>query len=348
MKKFQMNIMTSCDDGIAEHILPQLASLAATNSRYDLHFYLFHTDISDEKIALIGSFAESVGITFHNTVITDTAPYEHFAKLGGKYPEEAFYTIGLEKYLPPDMDRILYIDAGDIIINGELARYYFDDFEGKAIIAASANPKVRILNNRVSIEEFTAEDLAHPQLRKFMTTGIINSGVVLYNLPHIRENDYSTENFTVLADALNAGNTGEKPAFFADQGLLSVGYLGDQKLFGFPQCVFNQAIRTQGSPPVWFTLPIPYNYTAGSMLGYSPLLSCEPIVLHFDFPQWKPWKPDFTEGELLRISSPDYAESFMFPCSMKDFQAIYWKYAHMTPIYEKLRNAALEHCKNKG
>jgi lipopolysaccharide biosynthesis glycosyltransferase len=326
--------------------LPQLASLAATNSRYDLHFYLFHTHITEEKISLIGSFAESVGITFHNTIITDTAPYEHFAKLGGKYPKEAFYTIGLEKYLPPEMDRILYIDAGDIIINGDLARFYFDNFEGKAIIASVANPKVNLINNRLCIEEYTENDLTNPRLRKKMTTGIFNTGVVLYNLPHIRENGYSIENFTELADALNAGNTSEMSAFFADQGLLSVGYLGDQKLFGFPQCIFDQTLRTQAPAP-FITLPIPYNYTVGFMLVYTPLVSFEPIVLHFDYPQWKPWKPDFTEDELLLISSPDYTGSFMFPCSMKDFQSIYWKYAQMTPIYDNLRRMALAHCKNK-
>jgi lipopolysaccharide biosynthesis glycosyltransferase len=342
-----MNIMTSCDDGIAEHILPQLASLAATNGRYDLHFYLFHTDITDEKIALIGNFAESSGITFHNTVITDTAPYEHFAKLGGKYPKEAFYTIGLEKYLPPEMDRILYIDAGDIIVNGDLARFYFDDFEGKAIIAAAANPKVRTVNNRVSIEEYTAEDLAHPQLRKFMTTGIINSGMVIYNLPHIRENDYSTENFTALADALNAGNISGEPAFFADQGLLSLGYLGDSKLFGFPQCIFVDT-GTSIEHPNFLTLPIPYNFTAGYMYALSPLISFEPVVFHFDVSRWKPWKPDFTEDVFLLISSPGYTDNITFPFLMTDFQAIYWKYAQMTPIYEKLRGAALAHCRSRG
>jgi lipopolysaccharide biosynthesis glycosyltransferase len=345
MTEFVMNIMTSCDERIADYIYPQLASVAEDNSRYILHFYLFHTDIPNEKVASLARYAESLGITFHNIVITETAPYELFVKYGGNYPKEAYYTIGLERYLPADMKRIMYIDAGDIIINGDIGRFYFADFEDKAILASLARCKISMIDNRVYFEAFDSGDFDNPDYAKDIKTGTINSGAVVYNLDHIRACGYSAENFVQLAKSLETEKTGDEPAYFADQGLLSVGYLDDYKLFGFPQCIFVETDKNKSDIQLMQVI-MPFNFTYGCMSFDTKYINYEPSILHYDNPEWKPWKPNITKDDLYIISSPEYMNSVTFLETMYDYQAKFWAYACKTPVYNKIRLTALENCKN--
>jgi lipopolysaccharide biosynthesis glycosyltransferase len=346
MIKPKMNIMTSADDGIAEYILPQLASLSVTNNRYNIDFYLFHSSISDEKIKLIADFAESVHIGFFEVRITDKTPYEQFVKAGGRWPAEAYYTVGLHKFLPETLDRIMYVDAGDAFWNGDCGRFYFADFEDKAAVATMYRSK--ITRSAIGFPQalpLEKADLDNPQYRALIVRGAFSSGTVLYNLEKIRGGGYEFEDFAALTGKIAELSGTDTGIYFGDQGLLSAAYLGDVKYWGFPSCVH---ISEQHGSIYNFTA---YNHEMSMIIfkkdvppGY---IWIEPVIVHFDAPEWKPWKPKYNEAQIKEILYPDPNE-WHIPDSIEDWQSVYWDYVRMTPIYEQMEKAVLAHCKGNN
>jgi lipopolysaccharide biosynthesis glycosyltransferase len=346
MKKLKMNLLTSCTDGIAHLILPQLESLAATNSRYELSFYLFHTDVSDKNLKALAGYAERVGISFFEVRITDTAPYELLASHGGRWPKEAYYYIGLERYLPPDMDRIMYIDAGDNYINGDLGRYYFSDFYGKSLTALMYSCWNAKDENGYQIREFNAEDLENPKAFSQIARGAIYGSSMIFNLEKIRSGAYSVENFVELAKTLVLMIRSNNP-YFGDQGILSVAYLEDVNLYGFPE-LLAMNFDEQGCEQGLFTYVVPYCFAVAAMIEERFEFAYEPVIIHFDFPEWKPWKPSFTPEEFEALSSPGYTDSLPYLKTMADYHAKYWDYVRPTPIYEELREQARKYCEKNS
>jgi hypothetical protein len=239
------------------------------------------------------------------------------------------------------MDRIVYIDTGDNYINGDLGRLYFADFEDKAIIAHVYNFDVKKDGGGYFAAEYTADDLSDPDKMIKILRGVINSGVVVYNLEKIRVSDYTIENFTELSRSLHIS---DDMSYFGDQGILSAAYLDDINYYGFPRCItFERDSEDKITRAMNYLSP--YNFTAASMNSEDVSFDFEPVIIHFDFPEWKPWKPSFSEKQFSEISSPGYTDNIPFLRTMADFQAKYWDYARLTPIYEELRARAMKHCK---
>jgi lipopolysaccharide biosynthesis glycosyltransferase len=89
-------------------------------------------------------------IDFQEIVMEDTAPFVELAALGGGWAYEAYFSLCCHEYLPADVDRILYIDAGDVIIDGDISDYYFGDFEGKSLIATIGRFKSNVGGGRLN------------------------------------------------------------------------------------------------------------------------------------------------------------------------------------------------------
>ena len=58
-----------------------------------------------------------------------------------RYPVEIYFRIFASKYLPQDLERILYLDADTIVIN-PLKELYETDFGGNYYVAATHVKKV--------------------------------------------------------------------------------------------------------------------------------------------------------------------------------------------------------------
>jgi hypothetical protein len=346
MSKLKMNLCTSCDDGLAELILPQLESLSATNSRYDISFYLFHTTVSDENIKLISDYSKKCGISFFEVKITDTAPFELLASHGGRWPKEAYYYMGLQDLLPPDMDRIMYIDAADNYMNGDLGRYYFSDFNGKSITSYMYQCWIGKGEEGYMIREFKSEDLENPDLMNMICRGAIFGSSIVFNLEKIRQGGLRTSDFVELAKTLVITLRAKK-AYFGDQGLMSVAYLEDMNLYGFPETISFRLDENGVEKGLAYYLA-PYCFTVAAIAHKDISFAYEPVVIHFDFPEWKPWKPSFTPEEFEALSSPGYTDNIPYLKTMADYHAKYWDYVRPTPIYEKLRQRALEYCQKNS
>ena len=225
-----INIMTSCDENLMKFIPVQLESISDNLADRQINFYLFHDGKNIEYVNKLHQIKYE-NIHFNDVIVSNLSIYDDIAKRGGIWCGAAYYSLCAHEYLPDDMDRVYYIDAGDILIIGNIDEYYFDDFEGKSIIATCTSFKVIDGN----ITTFTRDDISiHPFLET-ISRGIFNSGSYVMNLNKMRRNHYTVSDFLRLSKLVCKTRGKTDNAFFGDQGLLSLTYVGDIKYYGYPK-----------------------------------------------------------------------------------------------------------------
>jgi lipopolysaccharide biosynthesis glycosyltransferase len=138
-----INIMTSCDNNLAKWVAPALTGIAENLRGRKVDFYFFHSRVDGENLNFLKSHAKRFSnIEFREVRIEDDAPYAELASRGGAaWAYEAYYSLECHKYLPESVERILYIDAGDVMILGDIDEYYYGDFRGCSLLAHIARFK---------------------------------------------------------------------------------------------------------------------------------------------------------------------------------------------------------------
>ena len=323
--------MTSCDGNLAKYILPQLVSIEENLCKqcgYNVHFYLAHNRIPSENVQMLESFAkEQTNISFHEVKVTENICfYESLAggKGGKQWPYEAYLTLRAQDYLPEDVDRILYIDAGDVIIDGDIGPYYFDDFEGNFIIATPLGFKINPISNEKEL--FTSEDIL--QLAKHGS--LFNSGSYVINIEKFRTEGYSIEDYLYLSDMLIQNAKPGSSAYFGDQGFLAAAFVGHIKFFGYPEY----------KDPSY----MPYNFRSAYWDLFKNEPNYKPVILHYALIS-KPWVVRFSDEVIDNvIGHPDFIDknrfvpippiAYMTPQGLR-LGEVWWKYAKKTPIYEE-------------
>lgn len=187
-----INILVTLDKNYIPYLNVMLSSLIKKNSDSRFCVYVLHSSLEDSDVEitkrvlgkenkLILINADSIGL--------DDAPTT------SRYPKEIYYRIFAAKFLPPTLDRVLYLDP-DLVVNGSLKELYNMDMKGYLFAAAShTGPFVRAINGiRLDMEE---------------NAPYINSGVMLMNLKLLRkEQNYDDvfkfiekrKNYLVLPD----------------------------------------------------------------------------------------------------------------------------------------------------
>ena len=138
--------MTSCDEGYAKLLPPQMLSIKESlidKFDYDVHLYIVHNRVEQETAEALKRYSEQLGINFVEIKIDDIAAYEKLQQIGGRWPFEAYMTLNCHEYLPHDIDRIMYFDSADTLIIDDIEPYYFADFENNWIIT---HPRQHRLN----------------------------------------------------------------------------------------------------------------------------------------------------------------------------------------------------------
>ena len=321
----RINLMTSCDDKIAKYIIPQLVSIEKNLCNYDVHFYLFHSRINPENIQLIFDFCNKyTRITFHEILVSENPDfYRQLAEDGiGQWPSEAFYSLRVQDYLPDNIDRIMYIDAGDVIIHGDIGPYYFDDFEGNSLIATALKYK----KDSISGEniQYTRDDILAIAAKE----NIFNSGSYVINIDKFRKDGYSIDDYLYFCSVLKENKNPDFFPYFGDQGFLSAAFVEDIKFFGYPQV----------KDPSY----MPYNFVTSYWAEFKKELNYEPIVIHYAI-RAKPWIVRFSDEVIdtvisdpmfvgNHLISPIHVIAQMTPQHLRMCE-VWWEYAKETPIY---------------
>lgn len=225
--------------------------------------------------------------------------FEKMAKHGGRFPPEAYSYLYCHHQFPADVDRVLYIDAGDVIIHGDISEYYFANFEDKSFIVTPDSFAVKEADGL--IRPLNKSDLNNRHI-DIIRQSYVNSGCIVLNLNKLRnQHDLLTryENWVAKLNTMDL-----KPI----QGVSGVHYLGDQGLFGLTFIddmkffAYNEVIEPtmQSLPSVHAevrNLYSPYNF---GQWAYETKESSRytPIVLHYASPISKPWSHRYTKQDI--------------------------------------------------
>ncbi len=301
-QKKTVNIMTSCDENLVRYVPVLLQSIADALRDKEVHFFFLYHSISEASLELFGKQCEVYGNLDFNPIQIgkeDMENYQILASAGGQWCPEAYFSLMAHELLPADVDRVLYLDAADTLVIGNIDDYYFSDFEEKFIIATGIRYK-EIDDRFYIIDE---SDIENPEGLAAITRGLFNSGSYVMNLTGMREDGrYTFPSYLELA-ALTKQLRGTEPVYWGDQGFLSTVFLGNIKYYGYPE-----------RKDYWY---MPYNFCLWYYNDRTQKPDYDISILHFAGAE-KPWHISyptllerFQPGELrgmdsLRQGQEDY------------------------------------------
>lgn len=161
-----MNLLVTLDSNYIKPLKVMLASLFINNPAEDFHIYLMHSRIKDDEIADIEYFVDSYGQKLFEVKIDDE--YFQDAPVILHYTKEMYYRLLAFKFLPKDLDRILYLDP-DILVINPVRELYNTELDGYLYAAAFRNTLAVKEINRI-------------RLYPYKINAYFNSGVLLMNL----------------------------------------------------------------------------------------------------------------------------------------------------------------------
>lgn len=208
-----MNLLFSIDDRFYRQLLTTLLSIRLNNDPQEIHVYVIYNGHFHHEREL-ASGIDRLGMFFHPVQI----PQDDFkdAPVSDRYPATIYYRLLAHEYLPHDLDRILYLDA-DILCVNNLKKLY--DLDLTNYMYASA-----IHTNLTNV----TDTINKIRLQNFDAAGYYNSGVLLMNLPKIRERVHPEDIFDYLRTHL---------VLLPDQDVLNALY-GDQ-ILSVPDQLYN-------------------------------------------------------------------------------------------------------------
>lgn len=195
----RINILVTLDKNYIRHLNVMLFSLLKSNPDCFFNVYLLHSSLEEGDAELTEKILRRDG-GGELTLINADGIFLENAPTTSRYPQEMYYRIFASRYLPENIDRVLYLDP-DIIVNGsvkELYRLPMDDYFFAA--ASHTGVLVTALNSiRLDMED---------------DTPYINSGVMLMNLKLLREKQNFDDVFNFIEKRKNF-------LFLPDQDIIS-------------------------------------------------------------------------------------------------------------------------------
>jgi len=165
-----INILVTLDENYIPQLNIMLYSLLYSNPDCNFKVYLLHSSIPDAALTETRSILDGAGELIPvqaKDIGLDDAPTT------SRYPKEIYYRIFAAKYLPEDVDKVLYLDP-DIIVNGSIKELYELNMDEYYFAACSHIRRMLHVYNELRL----GMDEESPY---------INSGVMLMNLKKLRE-----------------------------------------------------------------------------------------------------------------------------------------------------------------
>lgn len=166
-----MNILVTLNSNYVKPLKVMLKSMFMNNPSDDFSVYLMHSSIKAEELADINQFIVRNGQNFFEIAIQNE--YFRNAPVVLHYTKEMYYRLLAFKFLPANLDKILYLDPDIIVING-IRNLYNLDLSGYLYAAA--------YHKLVPVKEINKIRLKSYEMEEYF-----NSGVLLMNLALQRE-----------------------------------------------------------------------------------------------------------------------------------------------------------------
>ena len=166
-----INILVTLDANYLKPLKVMLKSMFLNNPDDSFHVFLMHSRLTEEQVNDVDEF---VGRSGHSlSVVTIGEDCFNDAPIVKHYTKEMYYRLLAFRYLPTELERILYLDP-DILVINSIRSLYTTDLSGWLFAAAHHDI---ILTREIN-------KLRFPQ---YEINEYFNTGVLLMNLNLIRE-----------------------------------------------------------------------------------------------------------------------------------------------------------------
>ncbi len=161
-----MNILVTLNSYYLNPLKVMLKSLFINNPRESFDIYIMHSSLTESELQQLEANISKEGHRLH--VICMEGDYFKDAPVVMHYSKEMYYRLLASKFLPSELDRILYLDP-DILIINKIRELYDTPLEACLFAAA--------YHDRVSVKSIN-----RLRLRPYDIEAYYNSGVLLFNL----------------------------------------------------------------------------------------------------------------------------------------------------------------------
>ncbi|REK58812.1 MAG: glycosyltransferase family 8 protein [Thermobacillus sp.] len=166
-----MNILVTLNANYLGPLTTMLTSLFLNNPGEHFTIYLMHSSIDEGALERLGAYVGRHGSELQ-IIRVDEGEFED-APVLMHYTKEMYYRLLAHRFLPPDVDRILYLDP-DILVLNAVRPLYETDLDGY-LYAACYHDK------------FSVKEINRIRLMPYDIDYYYNSGVLLMNLELQRE-----------------------------------------------------------------------------------------------------------------------------------------------------------------
>jgi len=161
-----MNILVTLDSNYIKPLKVMLKSLFLNNPDDRFSIYLMHSSLSEAELEDLDIYIKNHG----SQLMTISVSEDYFsdAPVLLHYTKEMYYRLLAHRFLPQDLDRILYLDP-DILVINSIKELYNTDLDGYLYAAAYHNV-------------LTIKEINKIRLSLYGIDAYYNSGVLLMNL----------------------------------------------------------------------------------------------------------------------------------------------------------------------
>lgn len=117
----RLDVMTSFSGCNLEMVQVMILSLSETHPLDQIRLWLFEQDIPEPEIAALAGFCAGLGnVALHPVRVPDAEGFSRLQQLGSRPDSARFLWFVAHQQLPDDLGRVIYLDATDIIVTGDL------------------------------------------------------------------------------------------------------------------------------------------------------------------------------------------------------------------------------------
>ena len=172
---FPYHILVTLDRNYLKVLSVMLYSLSQSDPEGVYTVYVVNNTLTEEDFASLSALlprTELVNVRVPEDLLQN-------APVSDRYPTEMYYRLFAARYLPQQLERILYLDP-DLVVLHSLRSLYQIDFDTKLFAAAS------------HIESRTFRELNRRRLHLSEHAKYLNSGVMMMNLALLRKESPQT------------------------------------------------------------------------------------------------------------------------------------------------------------
>ena len=165
-----MNLLFCINPKFRPLLCQCLRSIVKNGGEEHYDAYILHSDLTDADMDAVRAVSDRGSCRF---LSVDAGDFDGFPE-SSRYPRQIYYRLAAPLLLPEELDRILYLDVDTLVIN-PLKELYTMDFQGNYYIACT--------HIREALTKLNDRRLNVPDGSPY-----VNTGVMVLNLPALREN----------------------------------------------------------------------------------------------------------------------------------------------------------------